>query len=241
MLADRIETAARQLAEAHGAPPLSALTPPPATMAQAYRIQARTIALLGPVGGWKHGLLDGRTLSCAPILRDAIHESGVTLPLATGLKIEIETAVRLAAPLRSGADKTQIRAAIGAMHLAFECLGPRFAAPAERTPLEVMADRFSNHALVIGDEIPNWDSRDLASLPIAAMSNASPDGRPRGMSMQETLAFLGFVAAQAEDQGTPLQAGQIIITGARLGPVTISHPARVRAAVGDATIELSFA
>ena len=51
MLSDRIETAARQLVEAHGAARLSALTPPPATMAQAYRIQARTIALLGAVGG----------------------------------------------------------------------------------------------------------------------------------------------------------------------------------------------
>lgn len=242
MIFEQLDGAARQLAaaQAAGARPIAALDPAPLTVEEAYRIQAATALRLGPVGGWKHGLLGGKTLSCAPIFASAIHKSGATLPLIRNLRVEVETAIRLAAPLRAGASLPEIRAAIGSIHLAFECLGSRFAEPVKRTPLEVMADRFSNSAVVLGNAIPDWQAYDLADLPISTAEPALGALRTPGLSLPETLEFLGFLAARAEEQGLTLGAGQVIITGARLGPVPVSAPIRLSAWMGDASVELAL-
>lgn len=236
MQPDRVKTAARLLAGAHGAAPLAGLPTPPEGMEDAFAIQRRTVALLGPVGGWKHGLLGGKDLACAPILAAAVLPDGAALTLRPNLRVEVETAFRLARPIPAGASAGEIAESIGSVHVAFELLASRYSDPAARTPLEAMADRFSNHAIILGAELPNWHTRDLADLPIAA-SFAPPGATAQpGMTMSDTIAFIDFLAAQAEAMGHPLTAGQSVITGARLGPIPIAGVGRLEAEILGARV-----
>lgn len=241
MQSDRIESAARLLAGAHGAAPLAGLPAQPEGMEDAFAIQRRTVALLGPVGGWKHGLLGGKDLACAPILAAAVLREGAALTIRPNLRVEVETAFRLARPIPAGASAGEIAESIGSVHVAFELLAARYSDPAARTPLEAMADRFSNHAIVLGAELPGWRTRDLADLPIAA--GFAPPGATAepGMSMPDTIAFLGFLAARAEAMGHPLAAGQFVITGARLGPIAVVGACRLEAEILGAQVSAEVA
>ena len=235
---DQIETAARLLATAHTAEPVAQLPAPPEGLEDAFAIQRRTAALLGPVGAWKHGLLGGKDLACAPILVASVLPDGVKLSPRLNLRVEVETAFRLVRPISAGATPDQIFAAIGSVHVAFEILASRYADPAAHTPLEAMADRFSNHAIVLGEEIPGWRERDLVTLPIEAPF--APPGAPTrlGLSLPETIAFLSFLATRAEAMGHPLTAGQSVITGARLGPVAFDGAGRYEAKILGARVSV---
>ncbi|PWE51856.1 hydratase [Thioclava sp. NG1] len=218
MQRDQIASAAEALAAANDGETLEALTPLPVTPAEAYAVQAESLRHLGPVGGWKHALLGGQDLSCAPVLGRAVHRSGATLAVAPHARLELEIAVRLRADISPEAKSHEILEAIGSVHVAFEVLQSRFTTLEKQPPLAQMADRFSNRAIVMGDEVPDWQTRDLSRLPLAIGAPAEPPEMAAGMSLSEIVSFLGFLAERAAVIGPGLRAEHCIVTGARIGP-----------------------
>ncbi|WP_127903718.1 hypothetical protein [Solirhodobacter olei] len=91
MRPDRIETATRLLAEAHGTAQLAGQPAPPGGMEDAFAIRCRKAALLGPVGGCKHGLPGDKERTCAPILAASVLPDGAALSLRPNLRVEVET------------------------------------------------------------------------------------------------------------------------------------------------------
>ena len=55
--------------------------PAPKTPGEAYYIQARVAAALGPVAGFKAALKPGQAPIMSPILIDSVFESGATVPM----------------------------------------------------------------------------------------------------------------------------------------------------------------
>ncbi len=238
MQRDQIASAAEALAAANDGETLDALMPLPESPAEAYAVQAESLRHLGPVGGWKHALLGGRDLSCAPVLDRAIHPSGTTLAVAPHARLELEIAVRLRADIAPKAKPAEILDAIGSVHIAFEVLQSRFTALEKQPPLAQMADRFSNQAIVLGDEVPDWQSRDLTRLPLAIGTPSDPPTMAAGMSLSEIVCFLSFLAERAAVIGPGLRAEHCIVTGARIGPQPLPAGAQVFGGLEDCQVSL---
>ncbi|MEX1663123.1 hydratase [Thioclava sp. 15-R06ZXC-3] len=239
MQSDMIESCAAQFAHAHLTGQIDALPLLPETAEDAFAIQSATIARLGVVGGWKHGLIGGRDLACAPILKAEVHHSGTLQPHLRGLRVEVETAFLLGKDIAPDATFKAIIDAIDDVHIAFECLRTRFVTPTGHTPLELMADRFTNHSIVIGDAIADWRNRDLAALAITTNFAPARTRAAPGMSLDQSVDFLGFLARRAAELGLPLSAGQYVITGARLGPIPLTTPGTFHAEINHARVEMT--
>ncbi|PFG64830.1 2-keto-4-pentenoate hydratase [Thioclava sp. ES.031] len=236
---DEIASAGEALAAAHAGETLDGLTALPRFPAEAYAVQAESLRHLGPVGGWKHALLGGRDLSCAPVLAAAIHSSGASLPVAPDARIELEIAVRLRADIAPEAKPVEIFEAIGGLHIAFELLQSRFTARETQPPIAQMADRFSNQAIILGDEIPDWRARDLSRLPLSIGTPADPSAMAAGMSFSEIVSFLSFLAERASVIGPGLRADHYVVTGARIGPKPLAADTQVQGVLDGYQVSLT--
>ena len=238
MQSEDIDALATRLAAAHAGAPVTSIPAPPETQEEAYDVQRRTVERLGAVGGWKHALLGGADLACGPVLASAVLPGPARMPYLPGARAEVELVLRLDRPVSTDASLTDIRNAIGGVHVAFEILGSRFGDPVQPRPLDQMADRFSNHAMIVGDEIEGWAARDLSRVGIDC--SFAETQAPAGMSLVDMVEFLGFLARQAEGIGLRLEAGHHVLTGARIGPAPIPTSGELRASVGNASVALAI-
>ena len=221
----------------------------PPTLVDAYAIQSETVAALGPVGAWKVTPMpaEGEPFA-SPILARDVHNSGSTLRRADlpGLGIEVEVAVTLATDLPAkagGYSAGAVRAAIGSIHVVLEVLASRYRDRKAVPRLAGFADLQSNGAVVVG---PAVVTPQLPEFGIQAMSLALD-----GMQVQSTtgdattenvLAALAWLADHAAARGLPLKAGDVVITGARLGPQasTFTGTSAVATAPGLGTVSAAF-
>lgn len=222
--------AASILAEARRNGTKIAVLPGPArprTIGQAYAIQDQTARLCAPVGGWKASFeADGKTATVAPVAQADVF-AGAGLAMPGPLQLEVEFAVKLIADLPANAapfDAATMDRAIGPAFVVFEILGSRFADRNAISPFEFLADGNGNAAIVIGEEIADWRRLDLATLDVrlrvddAEHSRKTSGGAPAG----QVLDLLAALANHAAEHIGGLKAGQVIITGARVGPVAIA-------------------
>lgn len=211
-------TAARPLLDAwNGAPRPTGLTPQPCTSSDAYAIQEAVMAGLGDKGGvWKMALLGGKTREAAVIPHRILYQSGAQPPLPADAAIEVETALIL----NGEPDVTNPMAAIADIRLAFELVASRLSPTADVTPLESMADSFRSAGVVLGDSIPDWQNGLPDRIDIALTLDGFAVALPEAAApLAQALDFLGWLAGHARAQGRALKAGDVIITGARIGPV----------------------
>ncbi|MGY9046787.1 hypothetical protein P775_15075 [Puniceibacterium antarcticum] len=224
------------LASWNGAPRPEGLTPTVPDTTAAYAVQEAVLQGLGDPGGvWKLALLGGTTRETAVLPRRALHISGTSLTLPSDTAIEVETALVLAG---DPADSTPIDA-IAEVRLAFELIAPRFAPGAAVSPLDKMADGFSSAAIVLGDVLADWRAGlpdqlgivlSLEGVPVLAPETAAP--------LDEALDFLDWLSRHARAQGRPLRRGDVVITGARIGPLPLNGAQHVQACVMGATVTL---
>ncbi len=196
----------------------------PRTLDQAYAIQDEFAAWLGPVGGWKVGAEPDGSVRIAPIPAACLHAQPAAI--AAPARLEVELALRIGADLPArGAPygAAELDAAIAAAHVVIEVLGSRFAAPDAVSRLSFLADGNGNDSVVIGDEIANWRALELTRLSVALTvdGTAAAQAGP-GAGREQVLALLTALANHAVQHGGGLRAGQIVITGARLGPVAVA-------------------
>ncbi len=202
----------------------------PATIEEAYAIQDQIAAATGKVGGWKAGFEPDGTTRVAPVAADDVFEGGAGLAIPGPLRAEVEFAVKLIADLPAGAapfDRDAVDRAIGPALVIMEVLGTRFEDQKAVSPLAFLADSNGNAAIVTGAEITGWRELDLGALEVRLEIDGTERGRSSaGAPFHRVLDLLAALANHAAAHTGGLKAGQVIITGARVGPVAIEPGSR---------------
>ena len=197
----------------------------PATLADAFVIQARIAARLGTVAGWKCSLPAQDRVTAARLFAANVVRGphAVVHPRDSTALIEPEVAFVLARdlPRRAAAyGEAEVQAAIGAAHLAIEILGNRYDDPQSVPFPEMLADGANNEGLVVGPAIPA-DQPGLEGFHVTIAGAAfalerdgrHPDGHP--------LRPLTWLANFLRERGDALHAGQVITTGSYAGALEV--------------------
>ena len=214
----------------------SRLVPPPATTSQAYAVQQAVMRRLGDPGGvWKMALLGGVQREAAVLPRAAFVDGSARLILPDHAMIEVETALILSRDPGSAPDLD----CIADIRLALEIVATRFSTPP--SPLEAMADSFNSVAVILGDSVPRWreglpDRLDIALTLDGQQITATEAAAP----IDDALDFLAWLSAHAAGQGRPLKARDVVITGARIGPLPLAKTQRARASAMSAAVDLTI-
>ncbi|MEJ1159431.1 2-keto-4-pentenoate hydratase [Prosthecomicrobium sp. N25] len=217
----------------------------PSTAAEAYAIQDATVARAG-VGGWKVAPVPD--YYGAPIDRDRFHPDGTVYPVGAlrDPEVEIEIALVLGAdlpPIGRPYRVEEVRAAVASVHAAVEMVGSAFADRRSVAMLTALADQQSNATVLLGTGTPAGLALDFASVPVRVVVNGATihDG-PSGRSTAATLDALAWLATHAADRRGGLKAGDVVITGARVGPFPAKPGDRVEARFeGIGAVAVAFA
>lgn len=231
---DPATAAARLLEARRSGRRVAASLPEPADTAAAYAVQGAVMAgLQDPGGVWKMALLGGAGREAAILPRAGLYANGGRPVLPFHAAIEVETALILA---RDPGPRPTLDA-LAEIRLAFEFIASRLDAPA--SPLWQMADSFSSAGIVLGDPIPAWRDGLPDRLGIDLTLDDEPALLPETPApMAEALDFLGWLSHHAEGQGRPLKPGDVVITGARIGPLPLTGALRARATAMGATVRM---
>ena len=201
----------------------------PRTAEEAYRIQNETVAALGPVGAWKVQPMPETGLPfAAPILARTIFADGAKLRVSDfpsfGLEVEVAVTLNRDLPRREQAYSAEdMRAAIASLHLAFEVLASRFVDRQKVPQLAGIADLQHSGAIVLGPAFPAQSLPELGSLAIALSVDDVATAKTAGnATTANMLAALAWLANHTAARGLALKAGNVIITGARIGPVPVT-------------------
>jgi len=199
----------------------------PTVLGQAYAIQDATLALLGPVGGWKVGAKSDSEPRCSVLPKSAFLDDVKPLDwLPGGYQVEVELGfvVKSSLPARAVPyTEDEVNAAIGAGHLAIELVASRFIDRKSLSPLMAIADLQSNAGVFCSAPVTDWRDRNLADIAITLSINGNLLSQPpKNTGWPDTLVTLTWLANHAAARGQALSAGQIIITGARIGPVPVA-------------------
>lgn len=210
----------------------------PDSEAEAYAIQDAVVRAVGPRGGWKVSPLREGRARCSPIparfFVDAPAQFDATF--LSGCLAEAEIAVRFKeAPLARGRAPSPANLAdcIASVHPAVELLSSRFAVPDSAPDLHRLADLQGCAAVVLGAPATGWSGLEFAELPFAlALAGQEVSLKLNSPTTGQTLEALCWLADHAASRGTPLKAGDVVITGARLGPVSLRGVRDCRATIG---------
>ncbi|UFN49297.1 fumarylacetoacetate hydrolase family protein [Roseomonas sp. OT10] len=206
----------------------------PRSAAQAYAVQDAVLRGLGPVGGWKAGppKPDGQIFASAVPQALVLRDPGALPALAAAPEAEVELGLVLGRDLgpEAARDPAALRAAIAAVHVAVELLASRFADRRALDSLLPLADAQSNAAILLGPALGSAGLLDVARIEAALRIDGRPAGQDRGAPAGATiLESLAWLAGHAAARGVPLRAGQVIVTGARVGPVPLPPGVSVEA------------
>lgn len=212
------------------------------TEEDAYRVLFAVHARLGTgsdrVAGWKVAAtlpaqyqpigLSGPAF--AGVYQSGIRESGAVFPKGCFLKygVECEVVARMARDVPQSAtpyDADSIRPFIGALHCGMEVVDNRFADIAKADGKCRIADEFLQGACIVGPEIANWQSLDLA----AVRGRSLHDGKelaagPGSNVMGHPLASLAWLANRLLAHGRSLRAGDVVLTGSTHPPQFLAGP-----------------
>lgn len=226
----------------------------PKTPAEAYRIQAATMKVIGvEVAGWKVGatgtvarkLLKARGPFAGAILAGRVHGTGAEIKSdAYPMRgLEGEIAFRLGKDLKPRAKPygmAEVKRAIATVHPAIEIVSSRWSLwPGVGLP-SLIADHGSNAALVLGRAFADAEM-DLDGLPVSMTVDGQEVGKGVGADViggpHASLLWL----ANLLRRGPGLKAGQIVSTGTCTG--LFKAPARSKVAArygGKVRVELTF-
>lgn len=196
----------------------------PADARESYLIQDIVTAQLGPIGGWKTApSKDGVKFNWAPIPASGIFENAAEIGLATlppcELELEVGFVVGADLPARD-ADYTrdEVVAALSEMVVCLELFSSRYKQRTARTPLEVLADAQNAFGAVVGTGLADWHALDLAKTALVFDYAGQRHTQAGGRVTEELIEAITDLANATGYLGG-LRKGQVIITGARIGPI----------------------
>ena len=205
------------------------LGPPeaPATIADAYDIQDRYVALLrqahGGEAGYKVGLTSAAMQAFSGIdhpiagvvLAKRMHRSGVTVRRSDfgrlGLEFEIAVRIKSDVPvIPCTAD--MIGPHIGGVGAAVELVDDRGADYAKLDVLTLVADNSWNGGIVLSEFATTWP--DLESVLGRATKDRAAIGEGHGRDiLGHPFHSVAWLATQLASRGVGLKAGQVVMTG----------------------------
>lgn len=232
---DVIERAARLIAEARLARvPLGPLPEDlrPRDETEAYAVQDALHERLAAAG---MGALGGHKIGCTTAVMQRY--LGIDNPCAGGvfartthrqradlrreafsrIGLECEIAVRLERDLPGAAapyDRQRAAGAVGACMAAIELVDDRYRDYRTLDTPTLIADDFFNAGCVLGPEVDDWRSLDLAALKGRMWLDGKEAGHGRGGDiLGHPLEALAWLANLRVRQGRPLQAGAFVLLG----------------------------
>ncbi len=247
------DAVSRELVNARmSATPLSAFPGPlPETMAQAYAIQSASIARWpDTVEGWKVGLLPPpareRYLAerlAGPIFRSQIHGvatgSSTVMPIFVGgfAAVEAEFVCRLGVTVkpvdREWTDE-ELANLVGGLHIGAEIASSPMAQINNLGPTVVVSDFGNNAGLVLGPEIPDWQTKRPEDLPARTIVDGEVVGEASAAAIKDgPIDALRFIVALAAERRLELPAGTLISTGASTGIHDVKVTSTSRLEFGD--------
>jgi 2-keto-4-pentenoate hydratase len=248
MTPEQIEQAAQALAAGRSGRPIPAIPDAarPQSEADSYQIQDAVMRRLGErAGGWKVGYSPEGGIFCAPIYASKVYASPASLPAAglhvIGIECEIGFRVNRDFPERAGLYDIDEVLAASSLHPTIEVVDSRYQDFRSLDRLQVLADNFSNGALVYGAAAANWQGMDLVHPPIVVTADgrqlAECTGLRAGDPVTLFVDLVNFVASRRG--GVP--AGTFVTTGTHTGLVFTEPGAHIRADYGPlGIVEVSF-
>jgi 2-keto-4-pentenoate hydratase len=207
----------------------------PTTWDEVYRIQDATVVLAGPIGAWKVAPVDRATgRICVPIPAPLVHESPATVAAHDfAPELEVEVGIRIGRDLADTAapyTPAQAADAIGSLHVAVEIAGSRFVDRKAVGQMTAVADLGMNAGIVIGPPVTDWHGIELGQLAMGLSVGGTEVGTSAGSwTTAEMLEALAALATHAARRSGGLKAGQVVITGARIGPTPFALDAPIEA------------
>ena len=189
-----------------------------------YAIQDGVARATGPVSGWKVG---ARTPTAepnpAPLLAGALVKSparfdGKAMHMI-GVEIEISFHIaRDIAARNTPVGREEALAAVGDAFVGMEVVDTRLADFKQADPEWLLADNQMNHALVIGDGVPDWKSLDWADLQVRLAIDGKVEVDQRGgLGSVDPVRPLAWMIDHAVRRRGGLAKGQAITTGSWTG------------------------
>jgi 2-keto-4-pentenoate hydratase len=207
----------------------------PETLADAYRVQERTIALVGRrVIGWKVAMIRpdlraalGADRICGPIFEGLVHvlpeggETEVAVHAHGFAALEAEFVARFATDLVAGPDgfaAERITAALAAVHAGSEIASSPLASLNEIGPIAVVCDRGNNAGAVVGPELPGWRTAPLDALTSKMLIDGVVVGEGSAASVPGgPIGAVKYLAEHLASRGRRLRQGDVVLTGMTTG------------------------
>lgn len=160
---------------------------------------------------------------------DLVFDDGADIEVSRFIspKVEPELAFVLGGDVPADASREDVVAAVESIHLAVEIIDSRVA-NWDITLVDTVADNASCGAIILGRTPIDVSEADLPGI----SATMSIDGQEAGFGagadvMGHPLAPLHWLAATLGEQGVPLTAGDIILTGSFCGAVSVVAGQRV--------------
>jgi 2-keto-4-pentenoate hydratase len=247
MTPDQIERAASALVAARKGSAIAQLpaNATPQTEADSYQVQDAVIAKLGEkIGGWKVGISPLGGHFAAPIYASTLVTSPATLPARNfkiiGIECEIGFRFNEALPVRAQPYTRHEVLSAASLHPTIEVVDSRYQDFRAIDRLMVLADNFSNGALVYGPAAKDWDGIDLAHPPIEVTANGKHFADCTGLRAGTPVELLLAAVQHANGRGG-ISAGTVITTGTHTGLVLTEPGTKIVADYGSlGRVEVSF-
>ena len=195
----------------------------PGSLAEAIAVQMATMAVLGPIGGWKVGAPNATaTPSASPLALSGIRKSPATIQARTRIA-ECEIGFRFAKalpPRDTPYGAAEVLAAIGTCQATIEAVDPRFTDPGKLDPLTILADCGMHGGLVVGEPIAGWRPEMFADLHVVSTVNGmvqreAVGSNPGGTDLMRLLVWLANSDVVRAAGG--LTEGVVVTTGSWTG------------------------
>jgi 2-keto-4-pentenoate hydratase len=248
MIPEHIETAAGALAAARSGQPIAALpeAASPRSEADSYAIQDAVLRRLGErIGGWKVGFSPEGGIFCAPIYASRVHASPAALPARgfhlIGIECEIGFRLNQAFPARAQPYSRDEVLRGASLHPTIEIVDSRYIDFRSLDRLQVLADNFSNGALVYGAAASGWEGSDLAHPPIAVTADGKDFAECTGLRAGEPIGLLIDLVNHVANRRGGVPVGTFVTTGTHTGMVFTEPGVQIRADYGKlGLVEVSF-
>jgi 2-keto-4-pentenoate hydratase len=195
----------------------------PRGLQDAIAVQMATMAVLGPIGGWKVGAANATAEpSASPLALSGIVQSPATVRARTRIA-ECEIGFRFAKalpPRDAPYTQAEVMGAIGGCQATIEAVDPRFANHGALDPLTILADCGMHGGLVVGQPIANWRPEMFAALRVVstvngALQREAVGSNPGGTDLMRLLVWLANSEVVRAAGG--LTAGAYVTTGSWTG------------------------
>jgi 2-keto-4-pentenoate hydratase len=230
---------------------------PPASLADAYAIQDRALALNGgEVAGWKVGKINppldgqlGTNRLAGPIFAGSVVDARGASPAmpvfgAGFAAAEAEFLLRIGRapdPAKTSYAMEEAAELIDAVHVGIEIASSPFPGINALGPLVTISDFGNNHGLVVGDAIEGWRDLEFLDWPVTLSIDGTQIGAATARTMLDgPIGAARFLFEALAARGVPLKAGQWISSGAVTGVHEVELGAVVTATFKDMQVSCSI-